>query len=152
VVNRPFYQPRDTDIIRQELRNLEQFKGVTGIVQPAGVAVFANPYTLKPSNIVLDEDGNAILIDISGIGGVTHEWCALEIRDEISPFDLPIETRQMNDIWAYGKILGEIASKVEDSSFTMTLKIVVDRLTQDVCTRWTLDEAISQLRMCYHID
>ncbi|OKP02403.1 hypothetical protein PENSUB_7167 [Penicillium subrubescens] len=25
-------------------KNLEHFKGVTGIVQPAGVAVFANPY------------------------------------------------------------------------------------------------------------
>lgn len=170
MVNRPFYQPRDSDVIRQELENLEQFKGVTGIVQPAGVAVLTNPYAtsqnsnqqmvvsgilleyysggslqcvlneqrvkefswerwavqignaldtihrakkthmdLKPSNVVLDDDGNAVLIDISGIGGVTHEWRALEIRDKISPFDLPFQTRRLNDTWAYGKLLKEIA-------------------------------------------
>jgi serine/threonine protein kinase len=107
---------------------------------------------LKPSNIVLDEDDNAVLIDISGIGGVTHEWCAPEIRDEISPFDLPFQTRQLNDIWAYGKVLGEIASKVEDGSFASTLKMVSDRLTQDAFTRGTLCEAISQSKMCCHID
>lgn len=44
---------------------------------------------LKLSNVVLDNDGNTVLIDISGIGGVTYEWLAPEIRDEISPFDLP---------------------------------------------------------------
>lgn len=64
---------------------------------------------LKPSNVVLDDDGNAVLIDISGIGGVTHEWRALEIRDKISPFDLPFQTRRLNDTWAYGKLLKEIA-------------------------------------------
>ncbi|KAF4220059.1 hypothetical protein CNMCM8980_003348 [Aspergillus fumigatiaffinis] len=46
---------------------------------------------IKPSNVVLDSDGNTILIDISGIGGVTYEWCTPEIRDEISPIALPFE-------------------------------------------------------------
>lgn len=27
---------------------------------------------LKPSNIGLDDDGNAVIIDISGIGGITY--------------------------------------------------------------------------------
>lgn len=36
---------------------------------------------LTPSNVVVDGDGNAILIDVSGIGGITHEWVAPEIRD-----------------------------------------------------------------------
>jgi hypothetical protein len=43
-VNRLLYIPDHSDIIRTELENLEQFKGVTGIVQPAGIAVFTNQY------------------------------------------------------------------------------------------------------------
>lgn len=66
---------------------------------------------LKLSNIVLDKDGIAVLNDISGVGGITHGWLAPEIRDEISPFDLPFQTRRPNDIWAYGKVLKEIASR-----------------------------------------
>jgi serine/threonine protein kinase len=132
-VNRLLYIPRDSDIIRTELENLEQFKGVTGIVQTAGIAVFNNPYAtsqigfqqmvingvlidnsggslkcvlneqrvrefgreqwaiqlgnalsiihrakethkdIKPSTVVLDDSGNAVFIDISGISGITHE-------------------------------------------------------------------------------
>ncbi|KAJ5784029.1 protein kinase domain-containing protein [Penicillium psychrosexuale] len=208
VVNRPLYQPRDTDVIRKELENLEHFRGVTGIVQPAGIAVFANPYAtsqkwvqqmvvsgilleyysggslqrvlneqrvrefgwerwavqignalgiihrakkthmdLKPSNVVLDDNGNAVLIDISGIGGVTHGWRAPEIRDEISPFDLPFQTRRLNGIWAFGKLLMEIASNAGDSPFVGTLKWVADHLTEEnVHSRWTLSEGISQLK------
>ncbi|KAJ5723650.1 hypothetical protein N7488_001685 [Penicillium malachiteum] len=37
---------------------------------------------LKPLNIGLDKDGNVILVDISGIGGITHGWQA-PIRDKI---------------------------------------------------------------------
>ncbi|KAG0156256.1 hypothetical protein PDIDSM_3433 [Penicillium digitatum] len=210
VVNRPFYQPRDSDVIQKELENLEQFKGVAGIVQPVGIAVFANPYAtsqngvkqmvvsgilleyygggslqrvlnekrvrnfdwgrwavqignalavfhhakkthmdIKPSNIVLDDDGNAVLIDISGIGGVTYEWRAPEIRDEISPFDLPFEERRLNDIWAYGKLLAEIASIARGSPFAGTLRLVADHLTEEnVHHRWTLSEGISRLKIC----
>lgn len=213
VVNRPLYQPRDSDVIQKELENLEQFKGVAGIVQPAGIAVFANPYAtsqncvkqmvisgilleyysggslqrvlnekrvrefdwerwavqignaldifhrakkthmdIKPSNIVLDNEGNAVLIDISGIGGVTHEWRAPEIRDEISPFDLPFQTRRMNDIWAYGKLLTEIASNAGNSPFAGTLRLVADHLTEEnVHNRWTLSEGISRLKICQYI-
>lgn len=212
VVNRPFYHPRDSDVIRQELENLERFKSVPGIVQPAGVAVLPNPYAtnpqngnpqmvisgilleyynggtlqrvlnerrlkdfswerwavqignaldtihrakkthmdLKPSNVVLDDEGNAVLIDISGIGGVTHEWRAPEIQDEISPFDLPFQTRRWNDTWAYGTLLKELASQVEDNPFGGALKLVADHLTTDIHTRWTLSEAISRLKISLH--
>lgn len=37
-------------VIRQELENLQQFKNVAGILQPAGVATFPNSYTTNPSN------------------------------------------------------------------------------------------------------
>lgn len=43
-VNRPLYQPHDTEVIRTELKILEYFQGESNIVQPAGVAVIMNPY------------------------------------------------------------------------------------------------------------
>ncbi|KAJ5728772.1 uncharacterized protein N7483_003280 [Penicillium malachiteum] len=43
---------------------------------------------LKPSNVVVNGDGDAILIDVSAIGGITHEWRAPEFRDEIDTLDL----------------------------------------------------------------
>ncbi|KAJ5256655.1 hypothetical protein N7478_012759 [Penicillium angulare] len=104
---------------------------------------------LKLPNIVLDKDGNAVIIDISGIGGITHGWQAPEIRYEISPFDLPFQTRRWNDTWAYGKVLKEITSnlKLEDDDYLNALSMVADHLTQDISTRWTLSEAISQLKI-----
>jgi serine/threonine protein kinase len=48
---------------------------------------------IKPSNVVLDDSGNAVLIDISGNGGITHEWLAPEIWAEKCDLDLPFQTR-----------------------------------------------------------
>lgn len=108
---------------------------------------------LKPSNVVLDDDGNAVLIDISGIGGVTHEWRAPEIRGEISPFDLPFQTRRWNDIWAYGKILSDIASNAENTPFARTLRLVAGRFTEEIIhNRWNLSEGISWLKNCQYSD
>ncbi|KAM5465083.1 hypothetical protein MauCBS54593_006718 [Microsporum audouinii] len=205
VINRPFYQPRDTDVMRSELENLECFQGISNIVQAAGIAVDINPYTtsttgeqvvvgallqfysggslrqvlddgrisehhweqwalqigtilrlfhaagrthmdIKCSNIMLDGGGDAVLIDISGIGGTTHEWCAPEIQDEISPFDLPFEVRRLNDIWAYGKLLSEIASHAGSSPHAIALKQVARCLMrEDTTTRIGISEAMSRL-------
>jgi serine/threonine protein kinase len=101
---------------------------------------------IKPSNVVLDSDGNAMLIDISGIGGVTYEWCAPEIRDEISPIALPFEVRRLCDVWAYGQLLSKIVSHAEDSLVARTLRQIADCLTKEnTRSRMTLLEAISQL-------
>ncbi|OQE26051.1 hypothetical protein PENFLA_c007G00807 [Penicillium flavigenum] len=107
---------------------------------------------LKPSNIVLDIDGNTVLIDISGIGGTTHEWRAPEIWGEISPLELPFQARRLNDVWAYGKLLAEIASHAGDSPYARILKSVAGHLTEDVHNRWTLSEGISQLKECQYVD
>ena len=37
---------------------------------------------LKPFNVVIDIHDDAILIDISGVGGITPEWTASEMRDK----------------------------------------------------------------------
>ncbi|RAK96003.1 kinase domain protein [Aspergillus ibericus CBS 121593] len=207
IVNRPLYDPHDTDVLREELENLEYFAGVPNIVQAAGIAVSTNPYAtfsgsdgplvvtvvlleaypggplqqvlsenriteyawkkwpvqigtalnrfheakkthmdMKPSNIVIDSDGNAVIIDISGIGGITRRWCAPEIQDEASPFDLPFEQRQLHDNWAYGKVLSEMASHAKDEPFSKTLKQVADCLLKENCqSRMSLPRAISRL-------
>ena len=54
----------------------------------------------KPANVVLDAQGNVVLIDISGAGGITYSWRAPEISHERSPFDLPFEARLLHDVWA----------------------------------------------------
>lgn len=90
--------------------------------------------------------GTAVLIDISGIGGVTYEWRSPEIRKEISPISLPFEVRKLNDTWVYGKLLLIIASHAEDGPFTETLKLMATGLMEDAQTRMTLDEAILLLK------
>ncbi|KAJ6103798.1 hypothetical protein N7486_004020 [Penicillium sp. IBT 16267x] len=208
VVNRPLYQPRDTEVMERELENLEEFKGAPGLVQAAGLAVSTSPYLtsksctqqwvisgvlleyysggslqhildgqrmesypwerwpiqigtalhhfhmanktymdIKPSNVVINGDGDAILIDVSGIGGITHEWRAPEIRNEISPLDLSLQVRRLNDTWAYGKLLLLLASRAGDGIFVSTLKDIANHLTEeDVQIRWTICDAIRRLQ------
>lgn len=66
---------------------------------------------VKPSNIVFDADGNAKLIDISGIGGVTYDWLAPELRSE-DERAFTFKAQKLNDIWAYGKTLQKIAERM----------------------------------------
>ncbi|GES62755.1 serine/threonine protein kinase [Aspergillus terreus] len=101
---------------------------------------------IKLSNVVIDAGGDAVVIDISGIGGVTYAWRAPEIRDEISPCSLPFEVRQSNDVWAYGKLLSEMASYAEDGPMSITLNEIADGLTRENAqNRMTLLEAVSSL-------
>lgn len=65
---------------------------------------------LKPFNIVISAENEAILIDISGIGGVTREWLAPEMLNEIDPLSTSIDARVWNDIWALGKIFLKMAN------------------------------------------
>lgn len=169
-VERPHYVPPDTEVLQQELRNLEIFRGnTTGIVQLVAAVVSPNPYQttqpgkesgskvlrgiileyhpngtlqqtlkslkpetnrrwgqwalqiasalaemhqhglahmdLKPANVVISADSDAVLIDVSGIGGVTRQWLCPEMLGKEDPLTRSIEERQQNDIWALGRIL-----------------------------------------------
>ena len=164
-VERPHYVPPDTEVLEQELRNLELFRGNTvGIVQLVAAVVSPNPYQtskegdsnvlrgvlleyypnctlenalkspqtngrwcqwalqiasalaemhqrglvhmdLKPANVVISADFDAVLIDVSGIGGVTRQWLSPEMLGEKSPLSCSIEARKQNDLWALGRIM-----------------------------------------------
>lgn len=69
------------------------------------------------------------------MGEMTYEWRAPEIQDEKDPFDLPLQTRRLNNIWAYGTLLKKLASQVENGDpFAETIKLVADHLTQARCS------------------
>ncbi|OJD16930.1 hypothetical protein AJ78_02967 [Emergomyces pasteurianus Ep9510] len=101
---------------------------------------------IKPSKVVIDTDGNAVLIDISGVGGITHGWRAPEVRDEILPSKLPYEVRQSNDAWVYGKLLLKPVLHAENCPLVRMLKRIAGCLmTENMHARMTMFEAIPKL-------
>jgi tRNA A-37 threonylcarbamoyl transferase component Bud32 len=100
---------------------------------------------LKPSNIVIDSDDNAILIDISGIGCVIYEWLAPELRHE-DALSFPLEARKLNDVWAYGKLLSVVARSVDESQdVDLLLEVATNTTKEEPELRIGLAHAISKL-------
>lgn len=64
---------------------------------------------LKPENIVLSEDLNAILIDLSGIGGTTRRWLSPDMKILSDPLSQDMKSRMQNDIWALSEIISAMA-------------------------------------------
>lgn len=60
-VDRPLYEPRDTDILEQELKNLKLVRGATFVVQLIGVVVSTNPYRTAR------EDGDDDILVLRGL-------------------------------------------------------------------------------------
>lgn len=171
-LEKDIYIPMDTEVMKQELRNLKLFRGNKNIVQLIAPVVSNNPYLtelshddstlvlrgmlleyhpngslrdairarepwmdsrwrrwaleiiqalsdlhqqgvthmdLKPKNIVMSTRWSAILIDISGIGGITREWVLPELLDVADAWSANWEDRVRSDIWALGRILSSMA-------------------------------------------
>ena len=101
---------------------------------------------LKPSNIVIDTYGNALLIDVSGIGGITPEWMAPEMRDK-SFLGASLEEREQNDVWAYGRMVLAIAQSRDWREDVGFLREVGRESTHDdPQKRIGLLDAISKIR------
>ncbi|OAL30147.1 hypothetical protein AYO20_08863 [Fonsecaea nubica] len=96
---------------------------------------------LKPGNIVIDDCENAVVIDISGIGGVTYEWRAPQIRFEASQASLEAEKR--SDIWAYGKMMLKIAERYPGSQWLR--EIAATTMCESPKLRPDLGSIISEL-------
>lgn len=84
---------------------------------------------IKPSNIVIDTEDNAVLIGIAGTGA-TYEWVAPELRQRIPPLDIPFEARCWNDLWAFGKLLFELAKFDEKGTTGKELRQIAEDLTR----------------------
>lgn len=91
---------------------------------------------LKPSNVVIDINDNALLIDIR---------TAPELRDKDN-LNVPLQERVLSDIWAYEMLLSAIARSVDGSEDVYLLHEVVKETTKGCPTmRMELTKAISKL-------
>jgi serine/threonine protein kinase len=210
-VDKPLYEPRDSEVLEQELRNLERLRGTEGVVQLVAAVVSDNPYRtsntmkndtvlrgilleyhpngtlhdvlqtalqspkpkknfpwhrwavqitttlahlhqvgithmdLKPENIVLSEDLDTILIDLSGIGGPTRKWLSPEMKILSNPLSQDMESRKQNDIWALGSIISAIADATCNEKEVQVLRRVSLHATAEVPLRSSLRDAISIL-------
>lgn len=84
---------------------------------------------LKPSNIMININGDAVIIDISGIA-FTNGCLAPEMHEMDDPISLPWEARRCNDIWAYGKLLSMIAQLESDEEQARLLNDVIEETTK----------------------
>ena len=84
---------------------------------------------LKPSNIVINTNGDAVIIDISGIA-VTNGWLAPEMHEVDDPISLPWEARRRSDIWAYGTLLSLIAPLESNENQARLLHEVIGETTK----------------------
>lgn len=210
-IERPFYQPRDSQVLEQELLNLVRLQGVPGIVQLRAAVVSQNPYDssgsekativlrgfllvyyphgtlehafknsalinapwakwsfqitkalaelhlhgithmdMKPSNIVIDGKHNAVIIDISGIGGVSQEWLAPEMRDVHDPISVREQFRTQNDVWALGCILSNVAEFLKDSREKNAIeRVALEATAEEPASRISLHQAICELSNLY---
>lgn len=60
---------------------------------------------IRPAHVVIDHNGEAILIDVKSMGRASPVFVAPEIRDVRQLSSLPFESQRGNDIWALGKTL-----------------------------------------------
>ncbi|KAH6631280.1 kinase-like domain-containing protein [Chaetomium tenue] len=100
---------------------------------------------LKPSNVVFNSESDAVLIDISGIGGVTRQWlCPEMLESKKDPLSWSIGAQQQNDIWALGQIMGAMADVCRSGEEKQLLRSVALATTRP-CPRPPLSEVISVL-------
>jgi serine/threonine protein kinase len=101
---------------------------------------------LKPSNILISAEINALLSDVSGIGGVTRDYLAPEMLDIPDPLAESKESRVYNDIWVLGKIFMEMGDASSNDIEKQQLKrIAQDATADDPTLRPSLYDIISIL-------
>jgi serine/threonine protein kinase len=236
-VDNPLYEPRDSQVLNQELQNLQLFHGTKGVVQLVAAVVSRNPYhtfsetceayeaydsdqseqsnetdqsdqnpkttpstvlrgvlleyhpngtladalqgaqevtqlagtwrrwalqiaaalsrvheqqvthmDLKPSNVLISTEMNAVLSDVSGIGGVTRDYLAPEMLNIPDPLAESMESRVWNDIWALGKMFMEMGDASSNNIEKEQLKrIARDATAEDPTLRPSLHNIVSFL-------
>lgn len=104
---------------------------------------------IKPGNIVISEEGDAVLIDVSGMG-FTYEWLSSEMVAKLTDVDdilsMSLDLRKSNDIWALGKIFGKMASASSCKEEKELLRSLELAATDKPVSRIHLDGIIHALR------
>jgi hypothetical protein len=104
---------------------------------------------LNPKNVVISEGLNAILIDVSGIGGVTRKWLSPEMKILPEPLFQDMESRIQNDIGALGIILLAMSDVSCNKLEAQVLREVALEATVKVPPRIPLQNAMSKLSQLY---
>ncbi|KAJ8115608.1 hypothetical protein OPT61_g2785 [Boeremia exigua] len=99
---------------------------------------------VKPSNIVIDTQGNARLIDISGLA-TSYEWLAPDMRTKLDPSISPWDNRVLNDVWAFGKVASEFLTTSSGKVLDCLHEVVNMTMKDDPSERATLSTAIVKL-------
>lgn len=101
---------------------------------------------LKPTNIVLSSIAmEAILIDVSGVGGTSRDWLSPEMRTLSEPLSEDFNSRIQNDIWALGKIVSAMANTASDKTVQRLLARLSQLATTELPPRIPLQDALSLL-------
>lgn len=62
----------------------------------------------------MSKEWNAVMIDVSGIGGTGDEWLLPELFESLDRCSESWELRVQSDTWALGKILALMAKAIND--------------------------------------
>ncbi|OAL56940.1 kinase-like protein [Pyrenochaeta sp. DS3sAY3a] len=98
---------------------------------------------LKPSNVMVDHNGDAKLIDLSGMA-TTAEWTAPELRKCLDPTLQPWTTRVRHDIWAFGMLVW-ILLKFNESGEGPLFELVKNTTKENPEHRISLDTVLLEL-------
>ena len=100
---------------------------------------------LKPSNVVFNIKGDAVIIDISA-AAVTKDWLAPEMCEVDDPISLPWEARRRNDIWAYGTLLSMMVQlESEKQKIKVLHEVIEGTKKKEPCERVGLCHVIATL-------
>ncbi|XPS75421.1 hypothetical protein M3J09_007508 [Ascochyta lentis] len=99
---------------------------------------------LKPSNIVIDTQGNARLIDISGLA-TSYDWLAPDMQTQLDPSISPWDLRVLNDVWAFGKVVSEFLTTCSGKILDCLHEVVRMTMKDDPSERATLCDVIVKL-------
>lgn len=87
----------------------------------------------------------AILIDLSGIGGVTRAFLSPEMLTSSDPWSEDLNSRIQNDIWALGKIFSVMADAANDKTVQQLLTQVSHLATSKLPPRISLQDTLGLL-------